>query len=74
MNPATIARGVWPDILPIILLVCSNLFMTLAWVWGPQKQIGCAGNRDSGELGHRLRGILLRRPGEPDRQRGLVAR
>ena len=30
MNPATIARGVWPDILPIILLVCSNLFMTLA--------------------------------------------
>lgn len=31
MNPASIAPGVWPHILPIILLVCSNLFMTLAW-------------------------------------------
>ena len=25
------ASGVWPYILPIILVVCSNLFMTLAW-------------------------------------------
>ena len=31
MNPASIAPGAWPHILPIILLVCSNLFMTLAW-------------------------------------------
>ena len=31
MNPASIAPGTWPHILPIILLVCSNLFMTLAW-------------------------------------------
>jgi uncharacterized protein len=31
MNPASIAPGVWPHVLPIILLVCSNLFMTLAW-------------------------------------------
>ena len=30
MNPASIASGVWPYILPIILVVCSNLFMTLA--------------------------------------------
>ena len=31
MNPASIVPGAWPHILPIILLVCSNLFMTLAW-------------------------------------------
>ena len=31
MNPASIAPGVWPHVLPIILLVCSNLFMTIAW-------------------------------------------
>ena len=31
MNPASIAPGAWPQILPVILLVCSNLFMTLAW-------------------------------------------
>jgi uncharacterized protein (DUF486 family) len=31
MNPASIAPGAWPQILPIVLLVCSNLFMTLAW-------------------------------------------
>ena len=31
MNPASIAPGAWPQILPIILLICSNLFMTLAW-------------------------------------------
>jgi uncharacterized protein len=31
MNPASIAPGAWPHILPIVLLVCSNLFMTLAW-------------------------------------------
>lgn len=31
MNPASIVPGAWPHILPIVLLVCSNLFMTLAW-------------------------------------------
>ena len=31
MSPASIAPGVWPLLAPIILLVCSNLFMTLAW-------------------------------------------
>ena len=31
MNPASIAPGAWSYILPIILLVCSNLFMTIAW-------------------------------------------
>jgi len=31
MNPASIAPGAWPQILPIVLLICSNLFMTLAW-------------------------------------------
>ena len=31
MNPASIAPGLWPQVAPIVLLVCSNLFMTLAW-------------------------------------------
>ncbi len=31
MNPASIAPGAWSHIFPIVLLVCSNLFMTLAW-------------------------------------------
>jgi len=30
MNPA-IAPGLWPQVAPILLLVCSNLFMTFAW-------------------------------------------
>jgi uncharacterized protein len=31
MFPASTVPGAWPQILPIVLLVCSNLFMTLAW-------------------------------------------
>jgi uncharacterized protein (DUF486 family) len=31
MFPASTIPGAWPQILPIILLVCSNVFMTLAW-------------------------------------------
>jgi uncharacterized protein (DUF486 family) len=31
MNPASLAPGTWSYVLPVILLVCSNLFMTLAW-------------------------------------------
>ena len=31
MTSASIVPGAWPQILPIILLICSNLFMTLAW-------------------------------------------
>lgn len=31
MIPASIAPGLWPKVAPIVLLVCSNLFMTLAW-------------------------------------------
>jgi uncharacterized protein (DUF486 family) len=31
MTPAPIAPGLWPHLAPILLLVCSNLFMTLAW-------------------------------------------
>ena len=31
MIPASIAPGPWPQVAPIVLLVCSNLFMTLAW-------------------------------------------
>jgi uncharacterized protein len=31
MIPASVAPGLWPQLAPIILLVFSNLFMTLAW-------------------------------------------
>ncbi|MGH6833198.1 MAG: DMT family protein, partial [Methyloceanibacter sp.] len=31
MFPASIASGLWPKVAPIVLLVCSNLFMTFAW-------------------------------------------
>jgi uncharacterized protein (DUF486 family) len=31
MNPASIASGPWPYVAPILLLFCSNLFMTFAW-------------------------------------------
>lgn len=31
MTPQSIAPGLWPHLAPVLLLVCSNLFMTLAW-------------------------------------------
>jgi uncharacterized protein len=31
MGPASIAPGLWPEVAPIILLVCSNVYMTSAW-------------------------------------------
>jgi len=31
MNPASLAPGTWSYVLPVVMLVCSNLFMTLAW-------------------------------------------
>lgn len=31
MSPASIAPGLWPKLVPVVLLLCSNLFMTLAW-------------------------------------------
>jgi uncharacterized protein len=31
MIPASAAPGLWAYLAPVILLVCSNLFMTLAW-------------------------------------------
>jgi len=31
MIPAAIAPGFWPKLAPVILLLCSNLFITLAW-------------------------------------------
>lgn len=31
MTPASIAAAPWPYLAPIILLIGSNLFMTLAW-------------------------------------------
>jgi len=31
MTSASVALGLWPRLAPIILLFCSNLFMTVAW-------------------------------------------
>jgi uncharacterized protein len=31
MIPASAAPGLWAYLAPVILLVCSNLFMTIAW-------------------------------------------
>lgn len=31
MPPASLASGLWPQLAPIVLLVCPNPFMTLAW-------------------------------------------
>jgi hypothetical protein len=31
MPAASLASGLWPQLAPIVLLVCSNLFMTIAW-------------------------------------------
>ena len=31
MIPATAAPGLWAYLAPVFLLVCSNLFMTIAW-------------------------------------------
>jgi len=31
MPPASLASGLCPQLAPIVLLVCSNLFMTIAW-------------------------------------------
>ena len=31
MTPASLALAPWSFLAPIVLLICSNLFMTLAW-------------------------------------------
>ena len=31
MTPATLASAPWSFLAPVVFLVCSNLFMTIAW-------------------------------------------
>ena len=31
MFPSTISPGLWPYLAPIVMLICSNVFMTIAW-------------------------------------------
>jgi uncharacterized protein (DUF486 family) len=31
MSLATIKPGLWPYLAPVLMLICSNVFMTLAW-------------------------------------------
>ena len=31
MSPSTLSPGLWPYLAPIIMLICSNVFMTIAW-------------------------------------------
>jgi hypothetical protein len=67
-----IQSGLWPYLTPVLLLFCSNLFMTFAWC-GHLKfksvplvidQLGALPSWK----------ILLRGAGESDRQRGLFTR
>ena len=74
MNPATIARGVWPDILPIILLVCSNLFMTLAWYGHLKYKSVALVTVVLVSWGIAFVEYCFAVPANPDRQRGLFAR
>ena len=63
----------WPYIAPIILLFLIEPVHDLGVVRPSQVQGCVAGRCHSGELGHRLRRILLRRPRQQDRQRRLFA-
>jgi uncharacterized protein len=54
----------------ILLLIGSNVFMTLAW-WALTLERSPANRGDCGELGSRLRGILHGCAGEPLGQRRL---
>jgi|RhiMethySRZTD1v2_1073278.scaffolds.fasta_scaffold1796020_1 uncharacterized protein len=49
-----------PFLIPIVLLVMSNVFMTFAWYDGPP-----ALDRHRGQLVHRLRRVLPRRTRQP---------
>jgi uncharacterized protein len=31
MSPTMLSPGLWPYLAPVIMLVCSNVFMTIAW-------------------------------------------
>jgi uncharacterized protein (DUF486 family) len=31
MSPTMLSPGLWPYLAPILMLVCSNVFMTIAW-------------------------------------------
>jgi uncharacterized protein (DUF486 family) len=31
MSPSMLSPGLWPYLAPVIMLICSNVFMTIAW-------------------------------------------
>jgi len=55
------------------MLACSNIFYDLRLVWASKIQIFAAFPRDIGQLGDRLRRILLRRSSQSLRLGGLFA-
>src|SRR5882672_1549474 len=60
-----------PYLMPIGLLICSNVFMTFAWYGHLKfKEVPLWGVIP-GELGDRIHRVLLRCAGEPLRQRRL---
>ncbi len=54
-------------ILPVLLLIVSNVFMSFAWYGHPEISRPIALDRRAGELGDRLLRILPRRAREPSR-------
>jgi uncharacterized protein (DUF486 family) len=71
MIPASAAPRLWPQLAPIILLVCSNVFMTLAWYGHLKFKSVPLVTVVLVSWGIAFRGILLRGAGEPHRQRRL---
>ena len=65
MIPASIAPGSWPQLAPIVLLVCSNVFMTLAWYGHLKFKSVPLVAVVLVSWGDCVRGILLRRAREP---------
>jgi Putative member of DMT superfamily (DUF486) len=69
MPPASLVSGLWPQLAPIILLACSNVFMTIAW-YGHLK-FKSVPLVTVVLVSWRLWGVLLRSARQPHRQRRL---
>ena len=67
-----LAAGPWAYILPVVLLVCSNVFMTLAWYGHLNYKAQPLVAGGAGVLGHRLHRVLPGGAGQSLRPRGLL--
>ena len=62
----------WAYLAPIVLLVCSNVFMTLAWYGHLNFKAKTADPGGAGVVGHRLHRVLPGGAGQPLRPRRLL--